>query len=46
MNKIGPGIAKIQLQTRAAGISACTSTCIRCDNITVVSRRRKVSMQM
>jgi hypothetical protein len=26
MNKIGPGIAKIHLKTRAAGISACTST--------------------
>jgi hypothetical protein len=27
MKKIGPGIAKIQLKTRAASISACTSKC-------------------
>ncbi len=27
MKKIGPGIAKILLKTRAASISACTSKC-------------------
>jgi hypothetical protein len=42
MNKIGPGIAKIQSKTFAAGISACTSMYIR--RVRIVSRRRKVSI--
>jgi hypothetical protein len=43
MNKIGPGIAKIQPNTFAAGISACPSTgisyCIRRGNINIGSSK-------
>jgi hypothetical protein len=46
MNKIGQGIAKIQLKTRGACISAVRvpTEYIRCGEVILVSRRRKVSI--
>jgi hypothetical protein len=44
MNEIGPGIAKIQSKTFAAGISACTSMYMYTARKNIVSRRRKVSI--
>jgi len=45
MNKIGPGIVKIQLKTRAAGISACSSTYVYgAILLESQSRRRKESI--